>query len=124
MDGKELTGVATLESAALLGKVLKEKQLEAISSFVEGRDTFVALPTGYGKSLIYGITPSTLESVAILYGSRGGRYAIKGIKDYMVNDVVCRRKTLFSDFLKYHENDSKVTGCKCCDICLKSLYIF
>ena len=32
---------------------LKEKQSEAICAFVEGHDTFVSLPTGYGKSLIY-----------------------------------------------------------------------
>ena len=27
---------------------IKEKQLEGISAFVEGQDTFVSLPTGYG----------------------------------------------------------------------------
>ena len=32
---------------------LKPKQMEAIESFVSGKDTFVALPTGYGKSLIF-----------------------------------------------------------------------
>jgi len=31
---------------------LKVKQLEAIEAFVSGKDTFVALPTGYGKSNI------------------------------------------------------------------------
>ena len=33
--------------------VLKDKQVEAIETFVNGSDMFVALPTGYGKSLIY-----------------------------------------------------------------------
>jgi len=32
-------------------KPMKPKQLEAVQSFVTGKDTFVALPTGYGKSL-------------------------------------------------------------------------
>jgi len=32
---------------------LKDKQVETITSFVEGNDTFVSLPTSYGKSLIY-----------------------------------------------------------------------
>ena len=41
--------------------VLKEKQVEAIQSFVNGRDVFVALPTGYGKSLIYGFLPSVFD---------------------------------------------------------------
>ena len=39
------------ECASGLGyKFLKTKQLEAIMSFAQGKDTFVALPTGYGKS--------------------------------------------------------------------------
>ena len=48
--------VAISESTKLLGfKKLKEKQLEAMCAFVQGHDTFVSLPTGYGKSAIYGI---------------------------------------------------------------------
>ena len=31
---------------------LKVKQQEALEAFVSGKDTFVALPTGYGKSII------------------------------------------------------------------------
>ena len=35
---------------------LKEKQREALLTFLSGRDTFVVLPTGYdGKLLIYAI---------------------------------------------------------------------
>ena len=45
-----------IESAQRLGyDRLKEKQLEAIVSFLQGNDTFVALPTSYGKSLIYAV---------------------------------------------------------------------
>ena len=32
---------------------LKEKQLKAITSYIQGNDTFVSLPTGYGKSIIF-----------------------------------------------------------------------
>ena len=32
---------------------VKEKQHEAVKTFVSGKDTFVSLPTGYGKSLCY-----------------------------------------------------------------------
>ena len=32
---------------------LKEKQLQAIHAFLDGCDTFVLLPTGYGKSLTH-----------------------------------------------------------------------
>ena len=48
---------------------LKEKQLEAVVSFMEGNDAFVALPTSYGKSLIYAILPLSfdkLKSMSIL----------------------------------------------------------
>ena len=33
-------------------QTLKDKQKEAICSFVNGRDCFVILPTGYGKTLL------------------------------------------------------------------------
>ena len=40
---------------------LKEKQKEALHHFISGRDVFVSLPTGYGKSLIYGCLPRLLD---------------------------------------------------------------
>ena len=44
---------------------LKDKQVEAVCAFVEGKDTlsFVALPAGYGKSLIYGILPYVFDKL-------------------------------------------------------------
>ena len=44
---------------------LKPKQLEAIRTFMSGRDTFVALPTGYGKSIIFAILPMLFD---VLFG--------------------------------------------------------
>ena len=44
---------ATLEKTGI--SQLKEKQEEALLTFLSGKDIFVSLPTGYGKSLIYGI---------------------------------------------------------------------
>ena len=32
---------------------LKDEQLSAIGKFVSGKDIFVSLPTGFGKSLIF-----------------------------------------------------------------------
>ena len=37
-------------------ETLKNKQKEAICSFVNGRDCFVILPTGYGKTRTFSIT--------------------------------------------------------------------
>ena len=46
---------ALMEATKEIGiKALKPKQEEAILAFMAGNDTFVSLPTGYGKSLIYG----------------------------------------------------------------------
>ena len=42
---------------------LKEKQKEAILTFVQGHDTFVVLPTGYGKSIIYAILPLVFDKL-------------------------------------------------------------
>jgi len=36
---------------------LKPMKPEAVQSFVTGKDTFVALPTGYGKSVIFAVLP-------------------------------------------------------------------
>ena len=40
---------------------LKEKQIEAMQTFMSGRDVFVTLPTGYGKSLIYAFLPFAID---------------------------------------------------------------
>jgi len=40
---------------------LKPKQLEAVRTFMSGKDTFVSLPTGYGKSAIYAILPLAFD---------------------------------------------------------------
>lgn len=42
---------------------LKEKQLEAITSYIQGNDTFVSLPTGYGKSIIFGVLPLVFDKM-------------------------------------------------------------
>ena len=50
------------ESAKELGyDRLKEKQLEAAMSVLSGNDTFVSLPTGYGKSIIYAVLPRAFD---------------------------------------------------------------
>ena len=49
---------------AVLGfKELNEKQKEAVMQFFQGHDTFAALPTGYGKSIIYVILPLVFDKL-------------------------------------------------------------
>ncbi len=56
------TSAAITEALEAMGIAeLKEKQREAIEAFLQGRDTFVVLPTGYGKSLIYAILPLVFD---------------------------------------------------------------
>ena len=48
MDDKQMLSTAiekVIDSMQL--SALKPKQLEAVSSFVAGNDTFISLPTGY-----------------------------------------------------------------------------
>ena len=60
------------------------------------------------------------NSTALLYGSKGSRHANKDIKHYAANSSVCRRRLLFRGFLFHSDNDIDISGCKCCDVCLKS----
>ena len=53
-----------------LNIMLKEKQVEAILTYISGKDVFVTLPTGYGKSIIYGILP-------LIFDEYKGKYSIQ-----------------------------------------------
>ena len=44
---------------------LKENQGEAIVCFLKSKDTFVCLPTGYGKSVIYALLPSLSHKISL-----------------------------------------------------------
>ena len=53
------------EAARELGyPILKPEQLDITVTFVEGRDVFCILPTGYGKSLCYCVLPYTFNWIA------------------------------------------------------------
>ena len=57
-DMREIVGRA----ASSLGySKLKPEQEQAILAFVSGKDVFVALPTGYGKSLCFGLLPRVFD---------------------------------------------------------------
>ena len=59
------------ESARDLGyDNLKDKQKEAVVAFLQGNDTFVSLPTGYGKSVIFAILPGAFDKYKGKYNTR------------------------------------------------------
>jgi len=56
------TSKAVSSAALQVGyKQLKHKQNEAVKEFVSGRDVFVSLPTGSGKSLCYVVLPAAVN---------------------------------------------------------------
>lgn len=57
------------EAARAAGVKLKARQRTAVEAFVKGSDVFIALPTGYGKSIIYGILPLVFDSLRGRTGS-------------------------------------------------------
>lgn len=60
-DTKDLKAVCEQAAASLGYSQLKPQQLEAMVKFVGGKDVFVVLPTGFGKSLIYACIPLAFD---------------------------------------------------------------
>ena len=62
-NSEEGLKVSVLEVAQQFGIVLKDKQIEALLTFCLGNDVFVSLPTGYEKSMIYGLLPLIFDKI-------------------------------------------------------------
>ena len=58
-----------LSALACSDLALKEEQLPSVKAVCEGKDVFVWLPTGFGKSLRYQIVPSVFDHKLGLKGS-------------------------------------------------------
>ena len=48
---------------------MKEEQVVAVKAILEGKDIFVVLPTGYGKSLCYMALPFLFDAMGSEEGS-------------------------------------------------------
>lgn len=59
-----------LKAAEKVNLLLRDKQFEAVYQFCYGNDVFVSLPTGYGKSIIYGILPLVFDDLRRKFFSR------------------------------------------------------
>ena len=42
---------------------VKPEQMKVVDAYVQGRDVFAVLPTGYGKSLCYGCLPIVFDKL-------------------------------------------------------------
>ena len=57
LEQDRITAIVRVAAAKAGFQDLKPEQMQAILEFIDDRDTFVSLPTGYGKSLIYRLLP-------------------------------------------------------------------
>ena len=54
---------AVMDAGRRLGYEMRPRQQEVVLTFLKGKDVFVSLPTGSGKSLCYWILPWTFDKI-------------------------------------------------------------
>ena len=84
-----------------------EEQLSAIEEFVCGQDVFVSLPTGFGKSVIYGILPTIFDRMKVHKEPTSIALIMSPLASLMVDQKarsssICKRAAFVTDdWLQY-----------------------
>ena len=65
MDTERVREAARSAARELGYTDLKQEQLRVVEAFVEGRDVFAVLPTGYRKSLCYACLPIVFNKLTV-----------------------------------------------------------
>ena len=113
-NGDRCTANSKCSAAASLGySKLKPTQQEVVEKFVSGRDVFVCLPTGSGKSLCYAVLPAVFDGLGqltdkslvivvspliVLIKDQVETFTLKGLSCFYANSPIKRPNTLFSTF--------------------------
>ena len=105
------------DSASALGiNTLKPDQEKAILHVVLGRDVFVALPTGYGKSLCYFVLPLVFDRVRDV-SNRSIVLVVSPLVALMKDQVAhCSSRGLAAGYISSDSSDSmkeEILGGKC-----------
>lgn len=81
------------EAATVCGyKRLKDEQMTAIRAFVQGRDVFMCLPTGYGKSACFLILPTVFDLMRKRFSGHSIVIVISPLTSLMKDQVRVVRK--------------------------------
>lgn len=93
---------AIAKACHVVGITLKEKQREAVVTFVRGSDVFVSLPTGFGKSMCFVLLPLIYDvlrhrsdtSIVIcispltsLMMEQSAKYSVQGVTSAFVGEL-------------------------------------
>ena len=105
---------------------LREQQKLALLHLISGKDVFVNLPTGFGKSLIYQLAPSVVEEMSRLGGKIRSAIilVISPLVSLMKDQVQCLERKLDKDPLSLSLACVKVRTIASADSCKLSRRLF
>ena len=100
-SGKTAFGQAVSYALSKVGKpemVLKNEQLTAIQHVYNGKDVFVWLPTGYGKSICYEVLPNDSYLTTSEGEVKGGQLTVISAVAMLQSHLAARGGRIFSAY--------------------------